>query len=138
MDIMSGLAYSNVGLGIKCVVDAWVKAHGDSIIRGIPVKCTDAWMLMQDAMKAIETLLQTEDADIDLPCFTEKDGSDSYYTPLQYLCVLDKSLMPGSWTSDLAKKLSLQGASHELPDFWDLEMKSHANLLLTCRESAGQ
>ena len=137
--IVDGLAYNNLGLGIKCVSEAWVRAHHDSITHGIPIEQTNAWLLMREAMFAIENLLCTKEVDIDLPCFTESDGSNPYYTPLQYLYVLNKQCMPpGSWTSDLAAKLYMRGASHELPEFWSSAMKSHANLMLTQCASAEQ
>ena len=77
-----------------------MKAHGEAISTGVPVDCTGAWVLMHAAMGAIDTLLQSEDLDLDLdsPCYTDADGSNPYYTPLQQLCLLNKKLMPGSWT----------------------------------------
>ena len=107
-----------------------MKAHGEAISTGVPVDCTGAWVLMHAAMGAIDTLLQSEDLDLDSPCYTDADGSNPYYTPLQQLCLLNKKLMPGSWTSDLAIKLSRRGASHDVPDFWTSKMKSHAKLWL--------
>jgi hypothetical protein len=138
LDSIDGLAYTNLGLGIKCVTDAWVKAHGESITRDVPVRCTTAWLLMRKAIVEIETLLCTTEVDFDLPCYTEVGGSNPYYTPLQYCCLLNKILLPGSWTSDMVMKLSLRGASHELPDFWTPAMKYHANLLLARRSPAAQ
>lgn len=134
---LDGLAYSNLGLGIKCVVDAWAKAHGECISTGVPVKCTKAWLLMQKAMRVIDTLVQTDDVDIDTPCYTDADGSNPYYTPLQYLCVLNKVILPGSWTSNLAMQLLSRGASLEHSNIWTTEMKSHATRLL-CLPVANQ
>lgn len=132
LNTVDGLAYSNIGLGIKCVVDAWVKAHAESTSTCIPVKCTKSWMLMHKAMRAIEALVDTGDADMDAPCYTDADGSNPYYTPVQYLCVLNKVLLPGKpgWASDLAMKLSMKGAFFEHSSIWTTEMNNHATMLL--------
>ena len=126
-----GLAYSNMGFGIKCVFDAWVNAHGESTRKGIPEKSTDSWLLMKKAMIAIDALIDAGHADMDAPCFTDADGSNPYYSPIQYLCVLDKCILRGDWAPDLARKMHTMGAHYEHSEGWDTDMKDHATMLLT-------
>lgn len=124
--------YSNVGLGIKCVIDAWMKAQGERTNTGIPLQCTEAGKLMLTAMRAIDASIDTGYADMDAPCFTCADGSDPYYTPVQYLCVLSKCLWPGQsgWASDLAMKMHSKGAHYEPDETWTTDMKDYARTFL--------
>jgi hypothetical protein len=91
---------------------------------------------MNNVMRAIDTLVDTGDADMDAPCYTDADGTNPYYTPVQYLCVLNKVIMLGKpgWASELAIKMHMMGAHYEPSKIWNTEMKDHATMLLTRHE----
>ena len=136
MDV-DGLLYSRLGLGIKCVNDAWINSYVEANFHGIPRHSTKAWVEMIESMRAMDAQIQTaEDFELEMPCYTLMDGSDPYYTPLQHLCVLYKRWR-FPWIIELAEKLTLRGASHDMPDSWDMETKAHATRMLTCLKSGG-
>ncbi len=133
-----GLSYSNLGFGIECVMNAWMKANylNDCDKTGIPVKSTTAWSLMLQAQAAIDTMLDNGQADLDTPYRMEPDGANPWYTPLQYLYVLQKQSIfygfPHSWKLDLLEKLVLHGASCESPDWQTDEYKAKAKEYFAC------
>lgn len=137
MNQVEGLLYSRLGIGIKLVMDAWHSSIFESLAEGVPWHSTASWESMLESMRAFETQIQTaEDFELEMACHTERDGTP-YYTPLQYLCVLNKMWKSLPWTSEVAEQLSLRGASHAIPHFWDVEMKAHATRMFTRMKSGG-
>lgn len=128
---LDGLIYSNMGIGIRCVEDAWVRAHVESAQKGILVQHSDAWAVIMDSMKVLDNLLDRIDAnELNKPCFKCDDGSYPYYTPWQYMCVLSKTRLLWKWAPSFASKLAKRGAVREIPSWWSSDMKSICTQLM--------
>jgi len=133
---LDGLIYSNMGIGIRCVEDALVRAYKESEQKGILVQHSDAWWGMTDSMKALENLLdRTDTKELNTPCHKCDDSLHPYYTPWQYMCVLKKTFLLGKWSSSFAIKLAECGAVTDIPNWWSTDMKRVAH---TCQEPGTQ
>ena len=108
---LDGYLYSTLGLAIKCIADSWFESHRTSITHHNQNKTR---ALVRDSIIIVNKLIDAK-IDIDIPCYVDPEGEFEYYTPLQYVCLLHKILIPGKWVKPIVEKLLLADAKPVIP-----------------------